>query len=465
MKAKHKVLCLLYEDWGRDPEMLLPLIYFVEKYCNCEVSFDISWNTYSIYQKQPDIVLLPNTVGSTLFFEASKYAKKQGIKVFALISEGNFRTDGSFDFWGYNVDKIFYQDFVCCWSKLSCNFLKKELPEIKNKIVHTGATGFDRYSIYNFISKEEYLLKKNLTQYKKIIGYAGWAFGKLSNKQGLEELNFFFNYDPQKLIWAEKQMYLVENILEESIKNNPDILFILKKHPSEENQSLSGDCLNEMSRLRHYPNVLYIKEKENVHDLINISDIWLGFETTTAIEAWLLNKITILINPDPNFNRDKLYKGSIISQDYKDLQNIIDEYYSSGKIEKFNEQDLTLYRKKIIEDTIGFNDGLNHLRTGYYFKQTVDDIEKNGLRKIKVFSTKYFIKHILMVVGSFFYIKKLFLILPKLKKTVWIFENYQLKNINELKNKYYNYLDNFYKANNLDDKIKNNDIWENLFKQ
>jgi len=464
MKAKHKVLCFLIEDWGRDPEMLLPLIYFAEKYCNCEVRFEFTWNIYSIYQKQPDVVLLPNTVGLNLFFEASKYAHQQGIKVFALISEGNFRIDGSSDFWGFNIEKIFYQDFVCCWSQRSCEFLKTKLPDIKDKIVFTGATGFDRYTIYNFISKEEYLTKKNLTQYKKIIGYAGWAFGKLGNKQGLEELKFFFNYDPEKLVWVEKQMYLVESILKEAIEKNPEILFILKKHPSEVNQSIVAECLNEMSRLSNYPNVLYIKEGENLHDLINISDLWLGFETTTALEAWLLNKNTILINPDPNFKRDMNFKGSVIAQDYFSLQKLIDEYYNTKKINKFNEPEHSFYRNKAIEDTIGYSDGFNHLRAGYYFKQTVDLIEKNGLNKKRIFSTKYFIKHLLMVVGRFFYIKRIFIHLPKFKKTIWIFENYKLKNIISLKLKYYSYIDEFYKKHNIEESIKNNTIWDKIFR-
>lgn len=462
MKAKYKVLCLLYEDWGRDPEMLIPLIYFIEKYCNCKVTFDFSWNIYSIYQKRPDILLLPNTVGSNLFFEASKYANQQGIKVFALISEGNFRTDGRSDFWGFNIDKTFYQEFVCCWSMRSCEFLKTEMPEIKNKIVYTGATGFDRYLIYNFISKEDFLRKKNLLQYKKIIGYAGWAFGKLFNKQGLEELNAYFNHVPEKIIWVKKQMFLVESILKNTIENNPDVLFILKKHPSEVNPSIVGETLNEMSRLSNYPNVLYIKEGENLHDLINISDLWLGFETTTTLEAWLLNKNTILINPDPNFTRDMHYKGSVIVRDYNNLQNLINEYYETGKIVKFNEAEHSFYRKKTVEETIGYSDGYNHLRAGYYFKKTIELVEKNDLHKKRKFSTKYFIKHFLMVAGSFFYIKGIFIHLPKFKKTVWIFENFRLKNINKLKNKYYLYLDKFYLKNNLEERIKNNKIWEEI---
>jgi len=438
--------------------MLIPLLYFAEKYCNCEVEFDFSWNIHSIYKKQPDIVVLPNTVGSNLFFEASKYANLQGIKVFALISEGNFRTDGSFDFWGYNIDKKFYQEYVCCWSKRSCDFVRQQVPEFKNKIFCTGAIGFDRYSIYNFTSKEEFFKKRNLTQFKKVIGYAGWAFGKLYNKQGLDELLFYFNGDSERLKWAEKQMYDVENILKLAIENNPDILFLLKKHPSEANQSITGYYMNEMNRLAVYPNVLYIVEGENLHDLINISDIWMGFETTTTLEAWLLNKHTILVNPDPNFSRDKTFNGSLIANSYNKLQCYIDEFYTSNKIAEFNSEEKLSFRNQLIEDTIGFSDGFNHIRTGLLFKNMVNEIEKNGINKQRIFSIKYYFKYLLMAIGKYFYIKKIFLKLPKFKKTVWIFENFKLKNIEFLKNKYFKYLDSFHTDNKIKEKLNSPDF-------
>jgi hypothetical protein len=67
---------------------------------HCKVEFAFVWNIHAIYRKKPDIVLLPNTVGSQWYFEISQYAAQQGIKVFALISEGNFRTNGSFQLLG-----------------------------------------------------------------------------------------------------------------------------------------------------------------------------------------------------------------------------------------------------------------------------------------------------------------------------------------------------------------------------
>jgi hypothetical protein len=65
-------------------------------------------------------------------------------------------------------------------------------------------------------------------------------------------------------------------------------------------------------------------------------------------------------------------------------------------------------------------------------------------------------------VGKYFYIPKLFKRLPKLKKTVWVFENYSLDKIKNQKKDVYRDLDSFYSKHNLDSKIINGSIWDEL---
>lgn len=463
MNERIKVLCFLDDDNGRDVEILMPVVYFAEKYMNCEVEFVFVWDIHAIYRKKPDMVLLPNTIGSLWYFQISKYAYEQGVKVFALLSEGNFRTDNTFNYWGYNYDKKFYEEFICLWSKRTYDYFIDQLPDYNNKIVFTGATGYDRYLIYKFQSKEVFLKLNSLEKFNKVICYAGWAFGKLFNEQGLQELRFFHKDDTGRLKWVEDQMYFVEDILKNTIENNPDILFLFKRHPNEANPSIIKECMNEMIRLRDYPNVLYITENIGIHDLVSISDIWMAFDTTSVIDAWLLNeKQTILINPDPVFRRSGIEKGSVIVENFKELQNFINEYYETGIIKGFMTNEKKQNRKQLIKDTIGFGDGLNHLRTGYYLKKVVQEIRSGGQAKRYRFSRKYFIRYAAIYITRFFYIRSLFSMLPKFKKTVWIFERYKLKKLPLLKDKYYKYLDEFYKKNSLKSKIENNSIWDEI---
>lgn len=464
VKNKYKALCFLDDDHGRDVEIMIPLIYFAERELNCEVDFSFMWNIHDIYRKKPDIILLPNTIGSRLHHRVTKYAHENNIKVFALISEGIFRTNGTFNYYGYNVDKVFYQDYICHWSERTKIFFDKEIPELGMRNVTTGAVGFDRYTIYDFISREEYLRNKGLEKFKKVVGYAGWAFGKIYNAQGREELKVINKDVNARIRWMEDQMFKVEAILRTAIESNPDVLFILKRHPNEANPTITRENPNEMIRLRDYPNVLYITANENLHDLISVSDIWIGFETTTAIEAWLMGKQTVFINPDPDFNRTNIYTGNPVLRTQEEFVNAINEFYKNGEIPRFYSQQHKNNREQIYRDTIGFADGMNHIRAGYYLKKSLEEITPGeGESKEIRFSPGYWFMYFLLMTGRFFYIRKLFLKLPKFKKTVWMFEKWRLENVRKLQDHYKKYLDRFYSQNNISEKVSSEEIWGELW--
>lgn len=450
---KIRVLCFTDDAVGRDVEMLLPIRYFAENFLNCEFYHALNIDIHQIYKIKPDIILQANTIGSNLYFEISKIAHEQNIPLFALISEGNFRTDGSFNYWGFNRDNKFYQEYICCWSERTANFLKEKEPEYKNKIVVTGGVGFDRYSIYEFMKKDEFLQKYNKNNYKKVIGYAGWAFGKLDHKRGREELLYWAKGDEQKINWIEEQRQLVRDILRNAIEENDDTLFILKQHPQENAPERPEPVKNEMSELANYENVIYLCNEESIHDLISVADIWTCFESTTALESWLMGKQTIFINPDPNFNRDPLYKGSALAKDYPELKNFINQFYISGKIEQFFSEEKENQRKKLIKDIIGFGDGFNHIRAGYYFQKTIERYLKEEKKPVYKFHFWHWLVYVLIRIAGPFYNRNIYSKLWKFKKHLWVFENYKMEKLEKLYSKYQKYFSQFYGKNDLYKKI------------
>jgi len=168
---------------------------------------------------------------------------------------------------------------------------------------------------------------------------------------------------------------------------------------------------------------------------------------------------TIFINPDPDFVRDENFKGTVIAKSYNELQKYIDEYYTTGEIKDMFLPEKINARKKIIYNVIGFDDGMNHIRAGYYLTKTIHNIKKP--QKIKI-NPLYFIRFILVSTGSRFYYKPLFEKLPKFKKTIWIFERFKLKNIEPLKTKYFSFLDDFHKKNDIPNKLNSKEFWSNL---
>ena len=476
MNKKIKVLCFTDDVAGRDVEMMLPIRYFAERFLNCEFYHALNIDIHEIYRQRPDIILQANTIGSNLYFEISKIAHEQNIPIFALISEGNFRTDGSFDYWGFNRDKKFYQEYVCCWSERTAEYLRKEVPEAKDKIVVTGGVGFDRYIIYKYLSKENFLRKYSMTHFSKIIGYAGWAFGKLDHKRGKNELLVWARGDKNKLIWIEEQRKKVRDILKQAIENNPSTLFILKQHPQENSPERTEPVKNEMSELAHYKNVLYLCSEESIHDLISVSDLWTCFESTSALESWLMDKQTIFINPEKDFNRDQLYKGSALIQNYDEFQKLIDEFYSGGRIEQFFEKEKSAIRNELIKNVIGFGDGLNHIRAGYYLQKTIDNYFRASNRQqvtdnrspitnhksLYNFHLWHFLVYYLIRIAGPFYNRALYSRLYKFNKHLWVFENYRMTKLHELYKRYVPFFEEFYKARNIEERYKENSLFKNL---
>ncbi len=463
-ERKTRVLCYTDHDNGRDVEMILPIRFFAERFLNCTFQHAFVYDEHAIYRYKPDLVLLPSTVGSHMYYDIARYALDQKIPVFALDSEGNFRTDGSFDYWGYNKDRRILQNYLCLWSMRVVNFMRQELPNDKDKIVLTGATGFDRYKIYRFRKKEEYLKEHNKRNFTKVVGYAAWAFGKLYFEKGVQSLIAYLKGDESKLNEIETERQLVSAILKETIVRNPDVLFILKKHPSERRPTETGYHENEIDGLTGFENVIFEGEEAKIHDLLNVCDLWLTYESTTAIEAWLLGKTTILIRPRANFmgqiTDKKLDISQVVVHSHESLNNAIKEYFEQGSIREFEDARTQSARNEVIWNSIGFGDGKNHIRAAYYFEKSIKNIAPDKIR-LK-FNLKYFVRYLLIKAGIFFYIPQLYAILPKTKKFIWVFEQYSLARLKNSYELYVPFLEEFYAREKIEEKYYGDILYRDL---
>lgn len=460
MKSPTKKIayCYLVSNESRDFYLLIPIIYYLEKFENYEVKFEFVWNAHHIRQQRPDLVILPNSRGLNLYFEIAKYCFENDILVFNHDSEGNFNTSIDYDFWGYNLEKKHYCPVQFTWNQRVKDFLISKYNITETDIKVSGAPGFDKYQYLSKIKREEILSKYNLDHFKKVIGYAGWAFGKLYNPELEDVLANIAKPGAIGKKWLEEQRDIVEVSLEAAIKKNTDVLFILKKHPRENFESDYRDSRNEMNRLAHYPNVLYLKDEEEIQDLIQISDLWMAFESTSIMEAWLMNIPTLMINDDIHFHRVDLHHGSVIVRNQQELVGAIDELYEKSNTAYFSPIETLNKRSKIIQNSIGYSDGKNHLRCIYFFNEYLNTTSPKT-KKAK-FNARFYRLYLLLHLGKYFYIKSLFEKLPKFKKTVWIFENYKLEKVNDQKKSVYKDLDTFYELNDISTKIKSGKLWD-----
>ena len=451
MSKRIKILQFFDNESGRDVEMMIPLLFFAEEILNCEVKLAFVLDYHAIYREKPDLVIVPNMIGSHLYLDAAKYAKDSGIPVFALESEGNFGNFDTFNPWSINKEKKVYQDYWCCWSERVAGYFRKEIPV--DKVVVTGGTYFDQYLNYEFVSKADFLKKQQLKDYNRIITYAGWAFGSLAFERGRKTFaNWLGGED--RLPLMEMKRAEVEGILEEAIINNPDTLFILKKHPKEvfqtEDESL---VVNEMVNLDKYENVFYTGTESAIRDLISVSDIWLSFESTTALESWLSTTPTCMLRGTGEFSErykeSKFHLAQPVVNTGNELDNLIKEFYRNGELKEFLENDKKEARQSIIKNSIGFGDGFNHIRAGYYLSNTIDRI-KEGSQAVKVkFKLWYFTLYVLIILGKFFFINSIYKQFKFTRKFIWVFTEYDLKKAKRAQNEYYLYLHKLYKEHGI----------------
>jgi surface carbohydrate biosynthesis protein len=423
---------------------LLPIVYYLEKKLNLNVKMcpGIDARYYTDIYK-PHLLLVPNSTGDKNYVRAVKYASKRNIPIISLKSEGDM-TEEKFQemMWGENKEHIFYEDINLQWTKRNRDLVIKHHPDLKKRIFVSGGMGFDRYKIYNFMTKRELTSKYN-KNFKKIICLVGWGFDQF--------LGEFFESSKERYIqiFGKKQINLfrkdrkiLNEIYKKLIQENKDVLFLLKYHPGIEKRKKN----TEFDDLQKYDNTLEIQHQENIADCISASDLIIAYDSTVALEAWLMKKQTLLINPtNEEFPRSEISKGSPIFKDYIALQKAISDFYKTGMLKGFKKKEAD--RGKIIKEIVGKTDGKNHKRTALIIKKFFD---KNKYRKIQNSNPLYYVRNILIhmifthtkPIIKWNFINKI--PLPKIKFLSYCQKIYKQKDIYALKRKYYPALNAFH---------------------
>jgi surface carbohydrate biosynthesis protein len=365
LQRKADVLALVWTSSLRDHNLLMPVCIGLQEKHGLNVKYDSVFNGLAalmIYR--PKLLLVANGIGSKVAFEIVKYAFLTGVKVVSLISEGNVSEESPSEYlWGHNFERKFYVDKLCVWSERSRKIFEKVCENSKNIITTSGNTGIDRYQFMKFINKKEFLEKINKKKYVKVVGFAGWGFDLFADRDYYHrsiQMGFTFGITNEQVEMHRQDKEKLKGIYKELIENNKDTLFILRFHPG-----LVYEDETEFYGLCEYENVYVSKASGDldlgIADIINASDIWIGYESSTALEAWLLGKKTFLINPSgDNFKREAIHKGSPRVGSAEKAQELLNHFFVDKEVEGFT--GLLRYRQELIYEMVGWDDGCNHLR-------------------------------------------------------------------------------------------------------
>ena len=419
---------------SRDREVATMVCNYL-RFQGLSVSEGSIFNGYHLINKlKPKILFMTNTVGSHLSQNVMRYAKKKKVVVITGFSEGYLRRETLDEMvWGHNKNKLLFEDSLLVWSTRSLNMILNEYPDLKLSLKVSGSVGLDRYKILNALNKKE-------NQDSLTVGIGCWGFDNFIDKKK----SLRYKRSTIKFFQSERDSF--NKILASLIKNNPDINFLIKEHPGNElGYEGSGieSCVN-------YKNVKVFQNEKSITSCILESDLWLTYDSTTALEAWLLDKQTCILNPSVKtwpIDRDKMHLSQPVYRDLDEIQKAVNNLKSNKKIPGF-EKSIPI-RKIIINEISDWVDGLNHVRVGNEIIAYLKIKSKNVINEFELSPPNIFTR---MKQKLRWHLIKLF---PTMKKFYNKNERHRIWNeyeVKELSKKRLKQQIEFYKKRNLEKK-------------
>jgi hypothetical protein len=318
---------------------------------------------HALNRLKPKLLFMTNTTGAPENLELMRYAKSKGYLGVSLISEGNFIGDSKNHqemIWGWNKQKTLAEDLYLLWSERTRAITLEHHPELDGRVGVSGGVGFDNYRLgKKQPNRREFLSFWKKAGYEKIIGIGCFDFGTMHPEDYRYAINLK-SFTPNQIQRFRNDGVDFDRVLSSVAASNKDILFLVKQHPG----GMLGHKAAGTVALSKLPNVLVIKTELSIFDCLSQSDFWLTYESTTALEAWLLGKQTCLLNPSGrDFPRDIVVsEGSPAYGNVQELMHAIEHFYASAMLPGFLEREER--RRQIIQQTIQWDDGLNHARAG-----------------------------------------------------------------------------------------------------
>lgn len=308
-------------------------------------------NAYRLINKyRPDLVYMTNIIGASINFRVACFCRSKNIKLVTGISEGDIKEHEAIEMvWGHNSMRFPVETEILLWSEyqrkkfIEQNFIYKKIAQV------TGNSGADRYKIC--VSSN---VTVDRTGVDLIVGVGCFVFPEKS--PGVS--GSFDDKNNVNRSMIEDRHLFSEN-LDKLVSMMPNVMFLLKLHPG----GLRGEYGAGIEKAARRRNVKVISKDASIFDCIATSDVWMSYESNTAMEAWLMNKPTGLLNPTgTSFPRSDFHKGQPNFATATQWRDALESFLQNSELPGFKE--LENERKRIIKKVIGWSDGLNHVRSG-----------------------------------------------------------------------------------------------------
>lgn len=361
-------------------------------------NYSIRWckidDLFMIDALRPTAVLLPDTYNPENMI-AARYARDRLVPVITYESEVTYYP-GPFaecSVWGWNTAHEPLENL-----SLVAGSYTKELSVAQGKDpARVRIGGFHRMDVFKlqkFLDKKSLLEKYSKTQFKNCVGYAAWGFHNVVEEPQIHPLfEYYLGKDNAIIKVLQKQREKIQQWLQGVIESLPETLFILKAHPGGEIAS------TEIANLSHYPNVLLLHREEQAPDLISACDVWMAWNSTTLLEAFVCDKPVLFPKFDSETDAMTIpaHEGADIVSNAQETVALISRYVGGATISEAQQTK----RKQIIAYTAVSSDGQNSARSASEIHRLLQTLTYSSNFKIDGLFLKSFIKTICRRLSTF----------------------------------------------------------------
>ena len=428
-----KVLNLEWSSFPSRDREAATLVCNYLRYIGVEVVEGCIYNSMNLISKvKPNAIFMTNIIGSDINFQVAKYIKSLNIPLYTSHAEGDFSLKNIKQFvWGHNIYKEILETKLFFWSERNAYLACLNYDELNNISFISGSIGHDRFVIDKELNHEDFKLKSSIK-----ISVTCWNFSFVEKSHPYHK-----QFSKKTIEFFKIQRKLFDEYLYEIVKENKEVIFIIKPHPSAANDLLNAGVLKTST----LPNVKIATQETSILSLFQETDLNIAYSSTTSLESWLMSKPTCTLNPitsdwPEDMDQTPFYKGHDNFNELESFKEFIEDFIKHREVKLSNK--MILNREKLIKNIIGFQDGLNHVRIG---NQIALDLEENKSLNSNYFKWNFRV----MKLSLIWKFRRLLKFIEKYSYTITLMHEWNKEGLKLYVQKTYKNQVNFYKDKNL----------------
>ncbi len=284
----------------------------------------------------PHVVIVPEMI-TQIMWDIGYAAKKKKMLVINMKAEGITNEYFEKCMTGYGTPATDLTDILIVWGNVTKQHHLKYTKEDPSDIFICGNIRFDKYYT-RLLTKEEFCRKYDIPVEKPIVTYGNnliWTSDNLRDSDINKNSPELQDTSIEEFTQLLKRMVKLRGTIIDSLfritKKFNDVTFVIKPHPHESTEAIES----YYEGMKKYgTDNLYVIKEIDISDILNVTDIYLFWNSVSATEAWFLNKPTIGLHfgEEINYYLCDFIKGCDVCTTEEKFEKRLKYYLNGGEI-------------------------------------------------------------------------------------------------------------------------------------